>query len=61
VVREDEFARSLGAAARARVLEQYLDDRHLTQNFELFCDLVAGQPQPLSETMASASAIHAEP
>jgi trehalose synthase len=42
---EEGLTARLGAAAHARVLDQYLGDRHLDQYVELFADLTAeGHP-----------------
>ncbi|HSE07357.1 MAG TPA: glycosyltransferase [Nocardioidaceae bacterium] len=38
---DDELAAKLGAAARERVVDQFLGDRHLIQYVELFASLVA--------------------
>jgi trehalose synthase len=42
VLRDDVLAASLGAAARARVQDQFLGDRHLTQYVQLFAQLLRG-------------------
>jgi trehalose synthase len=41
VLRDEEHARRLGTAARARVRDRYLGDRHLTQYVDLFEGLYA--------------------
>jgi trehalose synthase len=44
---DEDMAVKLGAAARLRVLDQYLGDRHLEQYVELFTRLVGdGRPDP---------------
>lgn len=44
VLSDPELAARLGTAARARVLEEFLGDRHLEQYVDLFSRLVAGPP-----------------
>jgi trehalose synthase len=41
VLGDEEFAAKLGQAARERVLDQYLGDRHLIQYVELFASLIS--------------------
>ena len=41
LLEDSDLARSLGAAARARVLSDFLGDRHLEQYVDLFADLVS--------------------
>ena len=44
---DDVLARRLGQAARARVLDRYLDDRQLIQTVTLLESLAAAQPEPV--------------
>jgi trehalose synthase len=47
LLRDEKMAVQLGAAARIRVLDQYVGDRHLEQYVELFGRLVGdGRPDP---------------
>jgi trehalose synthase len=41
VLDDEAFAAKLGEAARERVLEQFLGDRHLIQYVDLFASLIA--------------------
>jgi trehalose synthase len=41
ILRDEMLAASMGAAARARVQDQFLGDRHLTQYVELFATLLS--------------------
>jgi trehalose synthase len=44
VLADDALAARLGSAAHARVLDEFLGDRHLDQYVDLFAALVAGHP-----------------